>query len=74
MNRKLHACAFMVTSHETKEDYEFFYSHLKQPCFELNLNIDLRFIMQDGSKAESGAIQNFFKNQYGVPSVTVLMC
>ena len=36
MNRKLHACAFMVTSHETKEDYEFFYSPLKQLCFELN--------------------------------------
>ena len=64
----------MVTSHETKEDNKFFYSYLKQLCSELMLSIDNRFAMQDGSKAESGAVYNVFKNEFGVPTVTVLMC
>ena len=36
MNRKLHPVAFMLTSHESREDYEYFYSHLKDICSLLN--------------------------------------
>ena len=66
MKRRMHPIAFMLTSNECMEDYQFFYSSLKQICENLNIPIVINYLMQDASKAESSALHNSFP--------TILMC
>lgn len=65
----MHPVAFMLTSHECAEDYEFFYSSLKNVCSNLNIQITISYLMQDACKAESSALRNSFGN-----STIILMC
>ena len=63
----MHPVAFMLTSHECAEDYEFFYSSLKNVCSNLNIQITISYLMQDACK--SSALRNSFGN-----STIILMC
>ena len=60
MKRRMHPIAFMLTSNECMEDYQFFYSCLKDICQNLNIPIVINYLMQDASKAESSALHNSF--------------
>ncbi len=62
MKRRMHPIAFMLTSNECMEDYQFFYSSLKQVCENLNIPIVINYLMQDALKAESSALQHSFEN------------
>jgi hypothetical protein len=58
----------MLTSHETADDYEFFYLSLYEICKELNITLNITYLMQDASKAESSALQRKF------PNAIICMC
>ena len=66
--RKFHPIALMLTSHEQIIDYQFFYSTMAEITKSLNIEFEMKYIMQDASKAESTACLSIF------PSAIIIMC
>jgi hypothetical protein len=67
-NDKFHPVAFVVTSHETTEDFKNFYEALIDMCKTLKIKYKPVYIMQDACPASKEAILLFF------PNVIIFMC
>ena len=65
---KFHPASFMVTSHETEDDFSLFYDNLINEAERLDVNYEPEFIMQDACPASKNALIKFF------PNVKFLMC
>jgi len=65
---QFHPVAFVVTSHETTEDFKIFYEALIDMCKTLKVKYKPVYIMQDACPASKEAILLFF------PNVIILMC
>jgi hypothetical protein len=52
LSRQYHPIAFMVTSHECNEDYEYFYKSLAHISCSLNIPVSMCYVVQDASFAE----------------------
>jgi hypothetical protein len=65
---RFHPVCYMITSHETQEDFEYFFQGINDLCNEMGLEYDPEYIMQDACPASRSAILEFF------PDVIVLMC
>ena len=68
-DNKFFPIAFMITSHETSEDYTHFFAEFKKVAKQvLNVDFDPQYIMADaGSSIHNGIKANF-------PNTTQLMC
>jgi hypothetical protein len=65
---QFHPVCYMITSHETEEDFNVFYEGLIQIADEMDLSYEPEFIMQDAQAAARSAAVNAF------PDVKILMC
>jgi hypothetical protein len=63
-----HPICFMITSHETEEDFYYMYHGLHIQCEIMELEWRPSFIMQDAQQSSYNAIKRLF------PDVEVLMC
>ena len=52
----------MITSNETREDFEQFYSGLKELAIDVDIDFEPEFIMQDAAPASFNAAQIVFPN------------
>ena len=60
--------AFMFTSHETTDDYNYFFESLKIVCERLEIDLSPEFFALDASKAMANAVKLHF------PKAKILMC
>ena len=65
---QFHPATFVLTSHETIEDFKIFYEALIDICRMLRIKYKPVYIMQDACPASKEAILLFF------PNVIILMC
>ena len=65
---KFHPVSFMISSHETQQDFTVFYQGLIKEAEKLDINYEPEIIMQDACPASRNAILDFF------PNVKFLMC
>ena len=65
---RFHPVSFMITSHETKEDFDLFYAGLIELAEIFDIEYDPEYIMQDACDASLNSIKEFF------PEVIPLMC
>ena len=65
---RFHPVCFMITSHETEEDFKFFYTGLVNLAESFDVEYDPEFLMQDACPASEKAVKFFF------PEVIILMC
>ena len=68
VNRKFFPIAFMITSHETEEDYLNFFTSFIKITSQLNLKFDPKYIVIDACKALAKAIKKCF------PNCKIIMC
>ncbi len=68
LKRAYHPIAFMVTSHECTEDYEYFYRSLSHNTSSLSIPLSICYVVQDASLSEYQGLKNVF------PEACVLMC
>lgn len=52
MVRCYHPVSFMITNHECKEDYEYFYKSVAMITADFNIPLKICYIMQDASQSE----------------------
>ena len=58
-----HPIAYMITSHEKHEDFEYFYKGLIECAESLYLEYDPEYIMQDAQAASRSAVLELFPNE-----------
>lgn len=63
-----HPISFMITSHESEIDFKIFFRAIKELAFDLNIEFDSEFFIQDAQRACYNATKHIF------PDATVLMC
>ena len=64
---KFHPVSFMISSHETEEDFKIFFDDLFSEAESLDVSYEPEFVMQDTCPASKKAIQAHF-------NVKILMC
>ena len=68
MHGRFHPICFMLTSHETEQDFKFFFDGLIKQTELLNIEFNPDFTMIDANKASLNAIKQC------LPYTEVLMC
>jgi hypothetical protein len=68
ISRKFHVVAYMFVSHEQETDYQHFFSSLLQLTVDLEINLDVQYLVQDAWTACHNAVLTIF------PSATIIMC
>lgn len=63
-----HLVSFMISSHETYEDFHLFYQGMQTLAAQLKIEFNPRFLMQDACQASFNAARAVF------PDAIVLMC
>ena len=66
--RCYHPVAFMLTSHESHDDYVYFYRSMAMIVAALNIPLTIPYLMQDASKAEYAGIKSVH------PNFVLIMC
>ncbi len=57
---KFFPVSFMISSHETEDDFDAFYEHLVSEAERLDIEFNPEFIMQDACDASKNAIRKYF--------------
>jgi hypothetical protein len=57
---KFHPVSFMISSHETEEDFKIFFDDLFSEAESLDISYEPEFVMQDACPASKKAIQAHF--------------
>ena len=65
---RFHPAAYMLSSHEQEQDFEYFYDSLSDLAHLLNVEFDPDFIMQDAQQSSYNIAHAMF------PEVIFLMC
>ena len=69
MKRKFYPIAFMLTSHEQRIDFDYFWNQLFSVCIILKINIDvIKYICIDADSAMANSIK------LNLPDCTIIMC
>ena len=74
INGHLHLISLSIFSHETEEDFKYFYLKLIELCSMLNILFIPSFIMQDGCSASHNAAEEVFIKSGISPYLIILMC
>ena len=56
-NGRFHPVNFMLTSHETRRDFDIFYEGMIKMCDIFDIDFDPEYLMQDAQDASEAAIR-----------------
>ena len=63
-----HPASFMISSHETEDDFKHLYEGIKKQCAKLDIDYSPTYLMQDACYASFNAVRSVY------PDAVVLMC
>ena len=68
ISRKFYVVAYMFVSHEQEVDYKHFFTSLLKLTVDLNIHLDVEYLVQDAWTATSNAVSEVFDD------VIIVMC
>jgi hypothetical protein len=68
VRRQFHLISFMITSHETENDYHHFFSSMIDLCSKLDIILTPKYMVQDADQAMANAVMSSF------PECSIIMC